>query len=112
MNTAASEMVIETIVNQISRDPRIAASIGDSPRSMCLTIFSSITIASSTTKPTDRIIAIIVRLFSEYPSRYITAKVPTSETGNASVGISVALPLRRNRKITMITSASVMSKVT
>jgi len=57
MNTAASESVIDTIVKPISRDPPSAASIGRSPSSMCRTMFSSITIASSTTKPTERVSA-------------------------------------------------------
>ncbi len=59
MNTAASETVIETIVNPISFDPISAASYGGTPFSICRTIFSSITIASSTTNPIERISAII-----------------------------------------------------
>ena len=62
MNTAASDTVIETIVKPISFDPASDASSGDSPRSMCRTMFSSMTIASSTTKPIDRMSAIIERL--------------------------------------------------
>ena len=62
MNTAASDRVIETIVNPISPDPASAACSGFSPISICRKIFSSITIASSTTKPTERISAIIDRL--------------------------------------------------
>ena len=62
MNTAASDSVIETMVNQISLDPASAASSGASPRSMWRTMFSSMTMASSTTKPMERISAIIDRL--------------------------------------------------
>ena len=62
MKTAASDNVIETIVNPISRDPTSDASSGSLPISTCLKMFSSITIASSTTKPTERIRAIIDRL--------------------------------------------------
>ena len=64
MKTAASETVIDTIVKPISFDPASAACSGGSPRSMCRTMFSSITIASSTMKPTERIRAIIDRLSS------------------------------------------------
>ena len=53
MNTATSDSVIETMVNPISFEPRSAAVIAFSPCSMCRTMFSSMTIASSTTKPTD-----------------------------------------------------------
>ena len=62
MKTAASEIVIERIVKPISREPASAASSGSSPISMCRTMFSSITIASSTTKPIERMSAIIDRL--------------------------------------------------
>ena len=104
MKTAASEIVIDRIVNQISREPRSAASIGDSPCSMWRTMFSSMTIASSTTNPTDRISAIIEMLFRLKPRRVDHRRaVPSSEKGSASEGISVADPLRRNSAMTRIT---------
>jgi hypothetical protein len=62
MKTAASEIVIERIVKPISLEPLSAASNGFSPRSMCRTMFSSMTIASSTTNPTDRVSAMSERL--------------------------------------------------
>ena len=62
MKTAASESVIETIVKPISRDPTSEAWSGSSPCSTCRKMFSSMTIASSTTKPTERMRAIIDRL--------------------------------------------------
>ncbi|MEA2166591.1 MAG: hypothetical protein QOK37_4718 [Thermoanaerobaculia bacterium] len=65
MKTAVSEIVIETMVKPISFDPFSAASSGFSPISMCRTIFSSMTIASSTTKPTDSVRAMSERLSSE-----------------------------------------------
>ena len=74
-------------------------------------MFSSITMASSTTKPMERISAIMEMLFRLKLSRYITANVPRMEKGSASAGIRVAETLRRNRKITMITSASVAAMV-
>ena len=62
MNTAASDVVIVMIVNPISFDPASAASSGVSPCSMWRTMFSSMTIASSTTKPTDSVSASRERL--------------------------------------------------
>ncbi len=62
MNTAASDTVIETMVKAISAEPSKAARIGCLPISMCRTMFSSITIASSTTKPTESVRAISERL--------------------------------------------------
>jgi len=47
-----------------------------------------------------------VRLLRLYPSRYIMAKVPISESGTATLGMSVARNVRRKRKITSTTSAT------
>jgi len=62
MNTAASDKVMETMVKPISREPASAARSGSSPISRWRKMFSSITMASSTTNPTDKIKAIIDRL--------------------------------------------------
>ena len=62
MNTATSDSVIDRIVKPISREPSSAACSGGFPISMWRTMFSSITIASSTTKPTDSVSAISERL--------------------------------------------------
>jgi DDE superfamily endonuclease len=75
------------------------------------TMFSSITMASSTTNPTDSSKAISDRLFRLKFNRYMTANVPTIENGRAIAGIIVAEPLRRNRKITRITTTSVATMV-
>src|SRR5438309_2218048 len=74
-------------------------------------MFSSITIASSTTKPTAIVRAISERLSRLKLIRYITAKVQTSATGTVIEGMMVAHRLRRNRKITMTTSEIERSKV-
>ncbi len=62
MKTAVRESVIETIVKPISFVPFRAASKGFSPISMCRTMFSSTTMASSTTNPTESVSAISDRL--------------------------------------------------
>ena len=64
MNTAASESVIERIVKPISRAPSRAACMRGLPISMWRTMFSRITMASSTTKPTESVSAISERLSS------------------------------------------------
>ncbi len=61
--------------------------------------------ASSTTKPVATVRAIRLRLLSEKPSRYITAKVPSSETTVATAGTMVARRVRRNTLTTSTTSA-------
>ena len=55
MNTATSDRVIERIVKPISPLPFSAASNGVMPSSTWRTMFSSMTMASSTTRPTDRV---------------------------------------------------------
>ncbi len=69
-------------------------------------MFSIMTIASSTTKPVAIVSAINVRLLIEKPARYMTPNVPTSDSGTATLGITVADRLRRNTKITITTSAT------
>ena len=70
-------------------------------------MFSIITIASSTTKPVEMVSAISERLSRLYPSSAITPKVPISDSGTAMLGMIVAASVRRNRKITITTSAMV-----
>ena len=81
------------------------------PASMWRLVFSSTTIASSTTKPVATVSAIRLRLLSEKPSRNITPKVPSSETTVATAGMMVARTLRRNRPTTSTTSAIEISSV-
>ena len=69
-------------------------------------MFSIITMASSTTKPVAMVSAIRDRLFRLKPARYITPKVPTSDSGTDRLGMIVAGMLRRNRKITSTTRAT------
>ena len=108
----ASETVIETMVNPISFEPLSDASNGSSPISMCRTIFSSITIASSTTNPMAKIRAIIDMLSRLKSRDAITANVPRIVNGKARLGIVVAEIFRKEKKITPTTSTSVISMVT
>ncbi|MNY77299.1 hypothetical protein D3C86_2171480 [compost metagenome] len=57
INTATSEIEIDRIVKPISREPTSAALSGGTPSSMCRTMFSSMTMASSTTSPTASVMA-------------------------------------------------------
>ncbi len=111
MNTAINEKVIEMMVKPISREPFSAASNGRIPPSMWRTMFSSITIASSTTKPTDSVSASSVMLLIEKLKAYITAQVAIIEIGTASAGMIVADTVRRNRKITRMTRPIAISRV-
>ena len=63
MNTAASDSVIDTIVKRdLASTRRAPPACGVLPISMCRTMFSSMTMASSTTKPTESVSAISDRL--------------------------------------------------
>ena len=66
-------------------------------------MFSVITIASSTTKPTANTIANIESTLMENPATYITKKAPTSDTGMTMHGMSVTRQSRRKRKMITIT---------
>ena len=106
-----SENVIETMVKPISRAPLSAASNGRMPPSIWRTMFSSMTMASSTTNPTDSVSASNVMLLIEKPNTYIAAQVPISETGTASAGMRVADTVRRNRKMTITTRQMAIASV-
>ena len=62
IKTAASDSVMERMVKPISPAPSRAACSGRFPVSMWRTMFSSMTMASSTTNPTDNVSAIRERL--------------------------------------------------
>src|SRR5271168_3041619 len=74
-------------------------------------MFSSMTMASSTTKPTDSDKAIKERLFKLKPKMRMAANVPIIEIGSARLGMTVAERLPRKRKMTQTTSPMVSSNV-
>jgi hypothetical protein len=111
MNTAASESVIDTMVKPISFAPSRVAWRRFLPISRWRVMFSSITIASSTTKPTQSVSAISEMLSRLKPKAYISAKVPTIDIGSARLGMTVAVTLRRKAKMTPTTRASASSSV-
>ena len=71
-------------------------------------MFSSTMIASSTTKPAAIVIAISDRLLRLKPSRYMTPKVPISDTGTATEGTRPARIERRKAKVTSTTRITLM----
>ncbi|MNV30416.1 hypothetical protein D3C71_1216810 [compost metagenome] len=74
-------------------------------------MFSSTTIASSTTSTAATISAISESVLSENPSRAMIASAPSSETGIATVGTSAARQWPRKAKTTSTTSAIASSRV-
>ena len=74
-------------------------------------VFSSTTIASSTTIPIAKIIANSVSKLIEKPNKYKPAKVPINEIGTAIIGISVARQLCKNKKTTNTTNTKASANV-
>src|SRR5579871_397186 len=111
MNTATSDVLIDNTVNPISAAPLNVACTTPIPCSTYRVMFSSTSIASSTTKPVEMASAISDKLSRLYPSRYITPNVPTSESGTATLGMIVARTVRRKTNTTMITSPIEISSV-
>ncbi len=74
-------------------------------------MFSSTTMASSTTRPMASTMASSVSVFTLKPKRYMNMNAPTSDTGIVTSGISVARRLRRKRKITSATSSTASTMV-
>ena len=73
MKTAAREMVMDMMVKPTSPDPSMAACHADLPISRWRTMFSSMTMASSTTKPTTRMSAMRERLSRLKPAANMKA---------------------------------------
>ena len=71
---------------------------------MWRTMFSIITIASSTTKPVPIVSAISDRLSSEKPQNHMTPKVAISDSGSATPAMMVARIVRRKTSTTRMTS--------
>ncbi len=74
-------------------------------------MFSTITIASSTTRPTDSTIASSVSRLIVNPAASIRKTAPTSEIGIATIGMSTDRSDPRKRKITTMTMMSVSESV-
>ncbi len=111
MNTADSTSAMATTAPPTSSMVLWAASPGESPSAMLRSTFSTTTIASSTTMPMASTRPNKVRLLSEKPSSAITAKVPTSETGIAMIGISAVRQLCRKIRITTTTRTTASPSV-
>src|SRR5262249_1157429 len=111
MNTATSDRLIESTVKPISREPLSAASNGAAPSSMWRWMFSTTTMASSTTKPTAMVSAISGKLSRLKLKTYIAAHEPSSASGTGMLGITLAPKPRRNSRTTSTTRAMVSASV-
>ena len=111
MKAATSEMLIASTVKPICCAPSIAARNGDMPFSRLRKQFSIMTMASSTTKPTETASAISDRLSMEKPATHIIAQVPASDSGTVTPAAMVAAARRRNTNTTSITRTTLAISV-
>ena len=74
-------------------------------------MFSSTTIASSTTMPVERTMASKVRMLMLKPDTYMMKNDPISEIGIAITGIKVVRQFRRKMKMMRTTSPKAMRMV-
>ena len=73
------------------------ASNGDSPSSMCRWMFSTTTMASSTTSPMASTIASRVSRLMVKPIASMRKHAPTRESGMATIGMITERTVPRNR---------------
>ena len=111
MKAAINDMLIESTVNPICRAPSMAARNGDMPFSRLRKQFSIMTMASSTTKPTETASAISDRLSIEKPATHIIAQVPASASGTVTPAAIVVAARRRKTNTTSMTRTTVATSV-
>ena len=103
---------VEAITDMATSDvPWTAASFGFSPLSRWVDMFSSTTIASSTTMPIAMESADMDMMFRVLPVAKRYTSEPRSAIGMERTMMKVALHLPRNRKTTSITTRRVMIMV-
>ena len=78
---------------------------------MCRSTFSTTTMASSTTRPTESTMASRVSRFTVKPKTCMRKTAPMSETGMATTGTSTERSEPRKRKMTTTTMSSVSARV-
>jgi hypothetical protein len=89
-NTASSTRVVATTGPVISTIDLAVASLASSPSSSIRRrVFSTTTMASSTTMPITNMRPNMVNALIDSPSAIMTAKVPSSETGIVIAGTNV-----------------------
>ena len=104
-------MVMATMGPTSSRAATSAAWNGFSPSRMWRSTFSTTTMASSTTRPTESTMASRVSRFTVKPKTCMRNTAPMSETGMATTGTSTERSEPRKRKITSTTISSVSASV-
>ena len=110
-NTATSTAVVAITAKATCAVPRRAATSGGSPRSARRWMFSTTTMASSTTSPIASTSANNVNRLIEKSNAYSAMNAATRHTGTVTAGISAARTLPRNSQITTSTSTMASASV-
>ncbi len=110
-STAASVSVIAITGPVISFMPMIEASSGVSPSSIWRWMFSTTTIASSTTSPIASTMASSESRLSEKPTASRIEQTPISDSGMVRTGISTERNEPRKSRITTTTIATASAMV-
>ena len=108
---AMTALEMTTTEKVISRAPYTAAWTNDIPPSRWREMFSSTTMASSTTMPITSEIAISVIVLSVKPRKYMTRMVPPRAVGMARTTLSVELQEPRKSQHTIEVSRTAMARV-
>ena len=111
VKAAISDRLIDSTVKPICLAPSSAAGYGAMPRSRLRYMFSIMTMASSTTKPTEIASAISDRLSIENPASHMPAQVPASASGTETPAAIVGVSRRRKTNTTSMTRNAVASSV-
>ena len=111
MKTAMRDKVSDTIGEADLARALVGGLEGAWPSSIWRTMFSIITMASSTTNPAAIVRAMSDRLSMVKPAKYITPKLLIRESGSVTAATRVALKVRRNSSTTRITRATLSTRV-
>ena len=109
-NTAHSTRAMAIRAEPTSSMLLRAASRGERPAAILRSTFSTTTMASSTTMPMASTSPNSERLLSEKPNIAMKKKVPMSDTGMATMGMTAARQVCRNR-ITTSTTRTTASRM-
>ena len=112
--TATRVVVMAMMGVAISRAPLMAASNLDSPCSICRCTFSTMMMASSTTRPMASTMDNRVSRFREKPNISMTKAPPISDSGTATEGTTEARtePRHRNTTTSTMSMASIRVRIT
>ncbi len=110
-NTELSTRVMARTGPVISSMALMVAVRESSPVAISRSMFSSTTIASSTTMPMASTRPKSVRLLRENPMAFMMAKVPIKETGTSIIGRIIAFQSWRKKSTTMPTRITASSRV-